>query len=65
MKSKIRGLVPLLCLGGTYALPAIPWFTQFPIGGLVQYWSWLAPLEEDRTIYQVLKDDDRSVISHQ
>lgn len=57
---KIRALVPLLCLGGAYALPVLPWLAQLPIDGLVRYWGWLAPgLEEDRTIYQVLKDDER------
>jgi len=53
-------LVPLLCLGGAYALPALPWLSQFPVEGLVRYWDWFTPLEEDKTIYQVLKDDDRS-----
>ncbi|KAG0706402.1 hypothetical protein DFH29DRAFT_902154 [Suillus ampliporus] len=56
---KIHTLVPLLCVGGAYALPTLPWLAQFPVKGLVRCWGLFAPLAEDRTVYQVLKDDER------
>lgn len=56
---RIRNLVPLLCVGGAFALPTLPWLAQFPVEGLVRCWGMFAPLSEDRTIYQVLKDDER------
>lgn len=59
---KIYNFVPLLCIGGAYALPALPWLAQIPVEGLVRCWGMFAPLSEDRTIYQVLKDDERSLM---
>lgn len=56
---KIHNLVPLLCVGGAFALPTLPWLAQFPVEGLVRCWGMFAPLSEDRTIYQVLKGDER------
>ncbi|KAG1754147.1 FAS1 domain-containing protein [Suillus lakei] len=56
---RIYSLVPLLCVGGAYALPTLPWLAQFPVEGLVRCWGMFAPLSEDRTVYQVLKDDER------
>lgn len=56
---KFHNFVPLLCIGGAYALPTLPWLAQFPVEGLVRCWGMFAPLSEDRTIYQVLKDDER------
>lgn len=56
---RIHNLVPLLCVGGAYALPTLPWLAQIPLEGLVHCWGMFAPLSEDRTVYQVLKDDER------
>ncbi|KAG2158046.1 uncharacterized protein EDB93DRAFT_741764 [Suillus bovinus] len=56
---RIHNLVPILCVGGAYALPTLSWLPQFPSEGLVRCWGIFAPLSEDRTIYQVLKDDER------
>lgn len=56
---KIHNLVPLLCVGGAFALPTLPWLAQFPVEGLVRCWGMFASLSEDRTIYQVLKGDER------
>ncbi|KAG1749135.1 uncharacterized protein EDB91DRAFT_835831 [Suillus paluster] len=56
---RIHTFVPLLCVGGAYALPALPWLAQLPVEGLVRCWGLFAPLSEDRTVYQVLKDDDK------
>lgn len=56
---RIHNFVPLLCIGGAYALPTLPWLAQFPVEGLVRCWGMFAPLSEDRTVYQVLKDDER------
>ncbi|KAG2061322.1 FAS1 domain-containing protein [Suillus hirtellus] len=56
---RIHHLVPILCVGGAYALPTLSWLPQFPVEGLVRCWGIFAPLSEDRTIYQVLKDDER------
>lgn len=59
---RIHNLVPILCVGGAYALPTLSWLPQFPVEGLVRCWGIFAPLSEDRTIYQVLKDDERSLV---
>lgn len=56
---RIHNLVPIFCVGGAYALPTLSWLPQFPVEGLVRCWGIFAPLSEDRTIYQVLKDDER------
>lgn len=56
---RVHNFVPLLCVGGTYALPTLPWLAQFPIEGLVRCWGMFTPLSEERTVYQVLKDDER------
>ncbi|KAH7889862.1 FAS1 domain-containing protein [Phlebopus sp. FC_14] len=58
---RISKLVPFICLGSAYALPALtlPWFGQLPLEGLVKYWDYFHGLDEERTIYQVLKDDKK------
>ncbi|KIJ69613.1 hypothetical protein HYDPIDRAFT_36640 [Hydnomerulius pinastri MD-312] len=58
---RISNLAPLICLGGAYALPAVslPWFGQVPIEELAKAWGYFQDFDEERTIYQVLKEDSQ------
>ncbi|KAF9228607.1 FAS1 domain-containing protein [Gyrodon lividus] len=56
---RLANLAPLTLLCGAYALPVVtlPWFGQIPLDGLIEYWDYFQNSEEERTIYQVLKED--------
>jgi hypothetical protein len=57
---RLASLAPLVLVSGAYALPVLtlPWFGQIPIDGLVAgCWGYFQDSQEERTIYQVLKED--------
>lgn len=56
---RLAKLVPLAFACSASALPVVtlPWFGHIPLDGLAGYLGYVSDLAEERTIYQVLKDD--------
>ena len=56
---RLAKLVPLAFACSASALPVVtlPWFGHIPLDGLTGYLGYVSDLAEERTIYQVLKDD--------
>lgn len=56
---RLAKLVPLAFACSASALPIVtlPWFGQISLDGLVGCLGYMSGFAEERTIYQVLKDD--------
>ena len=56
---RLAKVLPLAFACSASALPAVtlPWFGQISLDSLVGCLGYMSGLAEERTIYQVLKDD--------
>lgn len=57
---RITNFTPLLLLGTANALPTLvlPWFGPVRLDCITEYLGY-SQLEEERTIYQILKEDEK------
>lgn len=57
---RIVNFTPFLLLGTVYALPALllPWFGEVRLDCVIGYLGF-SQLEEERTVYQLLKEDEK------